>query len=82
MSTILRSTSWPKHVAAASAVLVIALGAAVLAGWFFGVPTLIQIRPHLPPMTGDAAACFALSGLALLSLVVDGPRRLVASPRR
>ena len=57
--------------------LVIALGAAVLAGWFFHVPTLIQIRPHLPPMTSDAAACFALCGLALLSLVVDGPRRLV-----
>ena len=57
--------------------LVIALGLVVLAGWLFHVPTLIQIRPHLPPMTRNAAAGFALCGVALLSIVFDGPRRLV-----
>ena len=69
--------SWPTYFAAGSAVFAIALGVAVLAGWVFDVPTLIQIRPHLLPMTRNAAAAFALSGLALLSIVAGGPRRLV-----
>ena len=77
MSTILRSTSRPNYIAAISAGFVIALGVAVLAGWLFHVPTLIQLRPHLPPLTRNAAAGFALCGLALLSLVVDGSRRLL-----
>ena len=78
MSTILRTTSWPNYAAAGSAVFAIALGAAVLAGWLLRVPTLIQIRPDMPPLTRNAAAAFLLSGVALLTLVFDGPRRLVA----
>ena len=42
------------------------LGLAVLAGWFSRTMTLIQLRPELPPMTRNAAACFVLCGLALL----------------
>jgi two-component system, sensor histidine kinase and response regulator len=55
----------------------LALGVAVLAGWFFHVPALIQILPSLPPMTRNAALDFALCGLALLSIVAGGPRWLV-----
>jgi len=77
VSTTLRSTSWPAYLAAGSAVFAVALGVTVLAGWFFHVPTLIQIRPHLLPMTRNAAAGFALCGLALLSIVVGGPPWLV-----
>jgi signal transduction histidine kinase/DNA-binding response OmpR family regulator len=69
--------TWPTSVAAGLAVLAIALGVAVLAGWFFDVPTLVQILPHLQPMTRTAAASFALCGVALLSIVVGGPRWLV-----
>jgi two-component system, sensor histidine kinase and response regulator len=58
-------------------VFTLVLGVAVLAGWFFHIATLIQIRPDLPPMTPNAAASFALCGLALLSIVVGGPRWLV-----
>jgi signal transduction histidine kinase/CheY-like chemotaxis protein len=75
----LRSTPWPNYVAAGSAVFVIVLGVAVMAGWLFHVPTLIQLGPHLPPMTRNAAAGFLLCGLALLALVFDGPRRLVVA---
>ena len=69
--------SWATYLAAGSAVFAIVLGMAVLAGWFFEIPALIQIRPHLVPMTRNAAAGFVLCGLALLSIVVGGPRWLV-----
>ena len=54
-----------------------ALGVTVLAGWFFHVPRLIQFVPHLPPMTRNAAASFALSGLALLLTLGNRPRWLI-----
>jgi hypothetical protein len=63
--------------AAGSAVFVEALGLAVLVGWFSHTPALIQLLPHLPPMTRNAAACFLLCGLALLTLALRGPRWLV-----
>ena len=79
MSTSLRSTSWPTSLALASSLFTLAVGASVLAGWFLHIPTLIQILPHLPPMTRNAAASFALCGLALLAVVVRGPRWLVVA---
>ena len=78
MSTTRRSTSWATYLAAGSAVFAFTLGVVVLAGWVFHLPTLIQIRPHLLPMPRNTAASFALCGLALLSIVVGGPRWLVA----
>lgn len=51
-----------------------ALGLTVLAGWFSNTPELVQLLPHLPPMTRNAAACFVLCGVALLTLAVGGPR--------
>jgi signal transduction histidine kinase/CheY-like chemotaxis protein len=77
VSITLRSTSWPIYLAAGSAVFAVALGVAVLAGWFLHVPTLIQIRPDLLPMPRNAAAGFVLCGLALLTIAVGGPRWLV-----
>jgi hypothetical protein len=68
---------WPTYLAAGSALFAVALGVAVLAGWFLHIPTLIQIRPHLLPMPRNAAASFVLCGLALLSLAAGGPRWLV-----
>ena len=77
MSTPLRSTSWPSYLAAGSAVFAVALGVTVLAGWFFHVPTLVQILPQLLPMPRNTAAGFAVCGLALLLIVVGGPRWVV-----
>jgi signal transduction histidine kinase len=57
--------------------LVIALGSTVLAGWFSQTPELIQLLPHLPPMTRNTAASFLLCGLALLMLALRGPRWIV-----
>jgi len=54
--------------------IVIALGAIVLFGWFSHSPVLVQLLPLLPPMTRNAAACFVLSGLALLMTAQSGPR--------
>jgi PAS domain S-box-containing protein len=60
-------------------VFLVALGLTVLAGWFSHTTSLIQFKPHLPPMTRNAAACFLLSGLALLTVARKGPRWLVVA---
>jgi PAS domain S-box-containing protein len=72
-----RATPWPTRLAAGSAVLLVALGLTVLTGWFSHIPALVQLLPQLPPMTRNAAACFLLCGLALLSVALKGPRWLV-----
>jgi PAS domain S-box-containing protein len=64
------------RVAAGSSVFMIALGLVVLAGWFSQTPALIQFGTQLPPMTRNAAACSVLSGIALLTLALKGPRWL------
>jgi hypothetical protein len=71
-----RGRPWPTRLATGSAVFIIALGLTVLVGWFSHTPALVQLRPHLPPMTRNAAACFLLCGLALLVLALSGPRWL------
>jgi PAS domain S-box-containing protein len=76
MRETVRVRAWPTRVAAGSAVLMLALGLTVLAGWFSHVPALIQFGPQLPPMTRNAAACSVLCGLALLMVVLRGPRWL------
>lgn len=65
---------WPSYVAKVSAVLMITLGAIVLLGWTVKSPALIQLSPTLPPMTRNAALCFGLCGVALMTLAIDGPR--------
>jgi PAS domain S-box-containing protein len=74
-----RALPWPTRLAAGSAVLVTGLGLAVLAGWLARAPALIQVLPHLPPMTRNTAACFVLCGLALLARALGGPLRVVAA---
>jgi signal transduction histidine kinase len=61
-----RGRPWPTRLATVSGSLVAALGLTVLIGWFSHAPLLIQLRPGLPAMTRNAAACFLLCGLALL----------------
>jgi two-component system, sensor histidine kinase and response regulator len=70
---------WPARLAAGSALFIVALGLTVLAGWFLHAPALIQLLPHLPPMTRNAAACFLLCGLALLMVALGSPRWLVVA---
>jgi PAS domain S-box-containing protein len=74
MPETLRRRLWSSRVAAGSSVLIAALGLIVLIGWFSHNPLLIQLRPDLPPMTRNAAACFLLCGLALLTIVLKGPK--------
>jgi PAS domain S-box-containing protein len=76
MTETVRVRPWPTRLAAGSAVFMVALGLTVLAGWFAHIPALIQFVPQLPPMTRNAAACSLLCGLALLIVVLRGPRWL------
>ncbi|MQA30727.1 MAG: response regulator [Luteitalea sp.] len=69
--------AWPTRVAAASAVFLVALGLTVLAGWLTYNATLIQLRPELPPMSRNAAACFLLCGSALLMVARRSARLTV-----
>jgi signal transduction histidine kinase/CheY-like chemotaxis protein len=79
MTELTHRRPWQTNVAAGSAVVSMALGLTVLVGWFAHIPTLVQVLPHLPPMTGNAAACFVLTGLALLMVAVGSPRWLVVA---
>ncbi|MDM0065070.1 ATP-binding protein [Variovorax sp. J31P207] len=58
---------------------IIAVGSTALVGWFTGSPALIQLLPHLPPMTRNAALCFMLCGVALWILARGGPRWTVVA---
>ena len=55
----------------------IALGATVEFGWITKQYQLVQLLPHLPYMVKNTAACFLLCGVALLTLVLKGPRWLI-----
>jgi signal transduction histidine kinase len=66
--------SWPRVIGALCGALAILLGAIVLVGWAVHATFLIQVAPDLPPMQRNTAVCFALSGLALLGIVMSGPR--------
>jgi len=79
MPETLKRKLWSSRVAASSAVFIAALGSMVLLGWFLHIASLIQLRPDLPPMTRNAAACFLLSGLALLTIVLKGSKWIVAT---
>jgi len=65
---------WATRLAAGSAVAVIVLGLTVLAGWIVHPHVPVQLLPHLPAMTRNAAVCFVLCGLALLMVTLGGPR--------
>src|ERR1700691_1103657 len=63
-----------KQAGAFCGVLAMLLGAAVLLGWAAHSTFLTQVAPALPPMQRSTAACFALSGLALLGIAISKPR--------
>ena len=79
MSDSVRRRVWSSRVAVGSAVFIAALGLMVLLGWYLHIASLIQLRPDLPPMTRNAAACFLLCGLALLTIVLKGPKWIVVT---
>ena len=74
-----RVTLWPRRLAAASGVCILALGLTVLVGWFLHFSVLFQLRPEWPPVTRNAAACFVLCGLALLAVVHRKPNWIVVA---
>lgn len=76
MPDTIRMRPWPTRAAVGSALFMVALGGTVLAGWFSHTPALIQFEFQLPPMTRNAAACSLLCGVALLIVVLRGPRWL------
>lgn len=55
--------------------LVAALGAVVIAGWYLHIPLLLQIHPSFVPMQYNTALGFLLSGLGVLSLQLSRPRQ-------
>ena len=55
--------------AAAAALLSVAVGALVLAGWVLDWPLLTGLSPNWVSMKANAALCFVLIGVALLSFV-------------
>jgi signal transduction histidine kinase len=65
--------SLARRTATLSGALAILLGTIVLAGWAVHSTFLIQIASSLVPMQRNAAVCFALSGLALLGIVMSRP---------
>ena len=76
MPETIRKGPWPTRAAVASALFMVALGGTVLVGWFSHTPALIQFGFQVPPMTRNAAACSLLCGVALLMVVLKGPRWL------
>jgi PAS domain S-box-containing protein len=73
------ATHASRYLAAFAAISLIALGSIVTLGWIARIEILIQVLPGMLPMTRNTAACFLLSGVALLVLALNGPRWMVAA---
>ena len=56
-----------KLTAKSCAVFALLLGAVTLAGWVFGFPLIVQVRPNLTPMVVNSAVGFMLGGCALFA---------------
>ena len=70
---------WPTRLAIGSAAFAIVLGVSVLVGWMTHIFVLVQVMPKLPFMVKNTAASFLLSGIALLTLALKGPRWLIVA---
>lgn len=70
--------SWPRMTGVVCGALAILLGLVVLLGWAIHSAFLIQVAPNLAPMQRNTAAGFALSGLALLGIVMNRSRLTLA----
>lgn len=66
--------SLPRMIGALCGALATLLGLVVLVGWAVHSPFLTRVSPDLFPTQPDAAIGFALSGLALLGIVMQRPR--------
>lgn len=51
-----------------ASILIIAIGLAVMAGWFFDIGFFKTVLPGLPPMEFITASCFILAGISLCIL--------------
>ncbi|HKF66931.1 MAG TPA: ATP-binding protein [Vicinamibacterales bacterium] len=71
-------TQWPQRVSSAGATLSVIVGAATLAGWWFGVPQLMQPLPWLPGVAPSTAARSILLGTSILL----ARRSLISNTRR
>jgi PAS domain S-box-containing protein len=58
-----------------AAVLVVVVGATVLAGWMLRLPLLTRVLPTLPAMMPNTAVAFVLAGVALWLLGPEHPSR-------
>lgn len=54
------------HLAPIAGIALLALGGIVILGWLLRVPAMVQIVPGYIAMAFNTAACFVLSGVALL----------------
>lgn len=71
---------WLRAVPRAAAAVGLAIGCAVLAGWFLNVPFLQSVLPGLPAMVPNTAAAFVLAGAGLWARQPgkgEGRRRLL-----
>ena len=66
--------SWPRRIGALCGALAILLGSVVLVGWAIRFTFVIQVPPNLPSMQPSTAVGLALSGFALLGIVIVRPR--------
>ena len=71
-------TPWPQRVSSAGATLSVIVGASTLAGWWLGVPQLVQPLPWLPGMAPSTAARAILLGTSILL----ARRSLISNTRR
>jgi PAS domain S-box-containing protein len=64
---LLSPTTWSQRFAMGSALLVVATGCLILLGWWLGIDPLVQGLPHLEPVKANAALCYLLLGLSLVT---------------
>jgi len=55
------------------------LGSVALVGWAARSALLVQVAPYLAPMQANRAACFALTGIALLGIAMSRRRLTLIS---
>src|SRR6202000_3051868 len=56
------------------AIVVMALGALVMAGWLLHWTAVVQVWPSLPPMKFNTALCFICCGAGLMYLSIGRPQ--------
>ena len=58
--------SWTERVSLALACVLLVIGAAALAGWWFGLDFIVETLPHYSPIKANEALAFVLLGAVLL----------------